>query len=420
MDTLGTQTHQINPSLGFSATNRVKTLVSAVRACAKHKATMRVRDAIHWHVNRILEKQYVECSSVMIRKMVGGKYYRQFLEIMRDIPEIQRNEEYLSRGMLTELGMDPSLARCKAYYTPPEVGENTIVIMLSASSLSRFPGCFSLFDSGSANASEEFCKRLFFPKKSFEELLFLCGSPESAASVKETLERAREGFDPKIAGDGRTYAPYTNLTKMLRYDSHLDSEDSFGRLVGVDAHACHVAILAAKFASGSEKRELISLLNEGFWDSFRRRAVEISPEFTGLSKETVKTNFLANVLYKFRPDSLIWRAFKLLFPVTAANLSRFRDSDDWIIKRRWKTHEGSTYKSKTRIGQFRLSRYFCRIEGEIFRSAQKSLYYRDITSAPLHDSLLVPAKWAEEAHEAVKFSVKRVLGFDVPVKFEGE
>ena len=410
---------------------KVRTLVSAIRACNRFKAPPQVKAAVHWHVGRILEKQYLPCSSTCIAKMVGGKYYRMFLDIMDSIPEIRRDHGYLSRGLLKQLNMNPSLARCKAYYIPQTAGENTLVLSTARVSVSRrlldrFRSCFGLavHDSGSVGLTCLFAGQVVYPDLSFGYLLSVCDSRASASAVFEYLESARAGFRSRLGGDGRTYHGMTGLKKELRSQCFLGSRAESNRVVAVDAHAAHVAILASEFAPPDERDRLVDMLRTGnFYREFAVAAGRASPVFAGLKALDVKTNFLANVLYKFASNSRIWKAFAYLFPVTARRLSKFRDSNDWIIKRPRKEFQDrygrkQAYRAKTRIGQFRLSRLFCRIEGEIFRGAQKLLSMRGILTAPLHDSLLIAQEHVEEAKSVVEQQIQQVLGFALPVKTE--
>lgn len=379
-----------------------------------------LRSAVYFTVNRLLDKHYLQCHSEHTAKMVTRRHYSLFLDIMDSIPEIERDHDYISRKLLVELGMDPHLARCKAYKLT--ACENTIAtchVSVSSGSLSFFSsvlagGLSSFSDRLSLAISDSFVALCFAPDLSGEDLLFDCGFVgDSAASVSHWLEVLKNGGRAtRLGADGRSYHAISALKKEVRRliqvgDSHPDC-----KIAEVDGHAAHVAILVGRFATGHERRGLIAMLQSGdFYREFGRLA--------RVHETDVKRNFLAECIFKFRPESILWQTLLRHFPNLARRLAYFRDADEEIVRRKQKQcrDTGKLYRAKTRKGQFRLSRYLCRIEGEIFRGAQKQLYrLQNIVSAPLHDCLLCARRDAGTVAKTVERWLEQVLGFRVPVK----
>jgi len=394
---------------------RFRTFKSAIIACQKEGAPRQVADYVHFVVNGVLEHHFLPVYSKVAQYIVG-QHYAMYLRIMDAIPEIARDHRYLSKASLIAAGDNPEKSRCKAFFlVNPGFKHNslTCLVTLSFSSLRRFRFVFDKFcvDSVSLELTRSFCSSLVFPSLDSDSLLFSCG-PASVVSVSDSLSKSeKEIVCARIAGDGRTYHSLTNLKKFIRGLVHFGSVDSKHALAEIDAHAAHVGFMTHAFAEGDEQRRLVKMLQTGdFYGEFAKEA--------GFSDfKSVKQSFLVDVLYKFRPNTRLWHAFVRLFPETAGRLAEFRDVEDWVIKRKEKVHEFfGPYRAKTRIGQFYLSRFMCRIEGKIFRAAQNLAYERGMLSAPLHDSLNSLLVWAEACSEIVKQCIFDVLGFELVVK----
>ena len=164
------------------------------------------------------------------------------------------------------------------------------------------------------------------PRLSLDDFGRLCGvkDPESVCGAYfSAADKLSKGlFRPRMCGDGRSYHPLTCLPKAIRARCSVGGE----KIVGVDASALHPAVMTNVFAVGRERRELIEMLQTGdFYTAMGKRL--------GISRDDVKTDFLASVLYEYKAHRYhdIAKEFLKLFPNTARRLSTFRDRGEIVF-----------------------------------------------------------------------------------------
>ena len=374
---------------------------------------LRVREFAAMVISEVLSRQRVEMYSRVARYVLSERHYAPFLRLMSKCEAVGRDHGYCPASL------QGHRARCKAWILTAkqrETGCHHIVVRVSFSVRSRLAKGLAkyCYDSWSLGISELFLDTVTLPTLSNTEINAICETTgKNSEYVLSTYETAKTrlaagDISPRLGGDGRTYHVLTCLPKGLRSRCFVGGE----KMVEVDAHALHPAIMASVFAVGSERAELIEMLQSGdFYGAMGSRL--------GISPDGLKKNFLANVLYAFESKTRMAALFREHFPVTATNLANFRDRGE-IIFDGWKYEGGRKWRKRTRFGQRALSRLFCRIEGQIFRTAQRRLFSKyDITTAPLHDSLLCAEPDAETVKSVVMQTLSAVLGFEVGTKMEG-
>jgi hypothetical protein len=225
----------------------------------------------------------------------------------------------------------------------------------------------------------------------------LANTPAGIAYANMTIDRLtrRDFFFSHDRRTGRVFNTFTNMPKTLRKHALLDGRP----LVEIDVKNSQPVLLKTFSPdAGSERESFIATVRGGaFYEVVNAASDKPLPE---ADRELIKERIFSQVLFgPINPHFPMWKAFSRLFPALANE----------VIRQKAKSWNAFPLELQRREAAIMI--------GQVTPSLIKEL--EGVPFLTIHDSIAVPAEFADIVAATIKREFLRVVGFEPSLRISG-